>query len=266
MPYVPSEKTDPPAEDRNFLDPFIEKAAEESAKNITNNFSLLPEYKRVFENIAYVLKARVESPQESKVQNTPSLKLGKAIFEAGERWGYEGAFLGELNYAITRFIQRVPQIKVASGDWKESDELRYWLYACTGEPLACIQQKTRDWGMGISKVFGDIGDEYKWKVNRPYEAYQIVKSGDCYDTPYYTRLIEVVNEIGTHIGYIDIFLKRSPETLIDSKTGEGANILPMKLVLETMKRKAKKIRSFGKKGHRKIRIEKSRKKLVKKKR
>ena len=249
MPYVPSEKTDPPAEDRNFLDPFIEKAAEESAKNITNNFSLISEYKNVFENIANVLKAFVKSAKTRKgsVQDTPVLNLGKAIFEVGEKWGYEGAFLGELNYAITRFLQRVPQIKVARGDWKDSDELRYWLYACTGESLYCIQQETRDWGMGISKVFGDIGDEYKWKVNRSYEAYQIVKSGDCYDTPYYTRLVEVVNEIGTHIGYIDIFLKRSPETLIDPETGESVDVLPMKLVLEMTKRKAKKIRLFEKK-------------------
>lgn len=68
-------------------------------------------------------------------------------------------------------------------------------------------------------------DEYKWRVNRPYEAFQIIKNGDCYDTPYYGRLVEVVDEDGKHVGYMEVWLKRSPETV-------NLNLLKSQIVLK----------------------------------
>ena len=119
--------------------------------------------------------------------------------------------MGELNYAMTRFVQRVPQIKVANNSWTQ--ELRYWLYARTVSALIYASRHTEDLDLGIDGVFEDIKDEYKRRVNTSYEAAQILKSGDCYDTPYYTRLVEVVDEDGNLIGHMEVMLKRGDETL-----------------------------------------------------
>lgn len=62
-------------------------------------------------------------------------------------------------------------------------------------------------------VLQDVSAEHKRRVNVAYEAAQIVKSGDCYDTPYYTRLVEVVDKDGKHVGHFEVMLKRSEETL-----------------------------------------------------
>ncbi len=35
----------------------------------------------------------------------------------------------------------------------------------------------------------DVKDEYKRRANTAYEAAQIRKSEDCYDTPYHTELV-----------------------------------------------------------------------------
>ena len=222
MPYVPSEKTMPPAEDRKILDKAVETAARETAKRIKNNLSLIKEYKKVFLKVARKLR-RLSLVTCKETSDSPEAKLAKAIFEVGEKYDYEGAFLGELNYSFTRFIQRVPQIMVENGAWKE--ELRYWLYAATVEALTYAQDETKTFGLGISGVFEDIKDEYKWRVNRSYEAAQIIKSGDCYDTPYYGRLVEVVDEEGNHVGHMEVWLKRSPETV-------GLDLLKGRIVLK----------------------------------
>jgi hypothetical protein len=206
MPYVPSEKTTPPAEDRKILDATVEVLSRESAGKITNNLSLITVYKSVFYDIAKGLQNLVSGRRSDCAQTTAC-----HIYEVGEKYGYEGAYLGELNYTITRFIQRVPQIMVESGTWK--DELRYWLYAATVEALTHAAYETRNLSIGVSGVFEDIKDEYKRRVNVAYEAAQILKSGDCYDTPYYTRLVEVVDEDGNHVGHQEVMLKRSEATL-----------------------------------------------------
>jgi hypothetical protein len=203
MPYVPTE-------DRKILNESVEPVARETAKRIKNNLSLIKEYKKVFIKVARKLH-RISPVTRKETADSPEAKLAKAIFEVGEKYGYEGAFLGELNYSLTHFIQRVPQIMVENGVWKE--ELRYWLYAATVEALTYAQNETKNLGIGVSGVFEDIKDEYKWRVNRAYEASQIIKIGDCYDTPYYGRLMEVVDEEENHVGYMEVWLKRSPETV-----------------------------------------------------
>lgn len=215
MPYVPSEKTNPPSTDRKVIDAALQPLAERVAAEITNNFSLRKIYGRVFVLIAADLKDILRDPAAKHGWGSSVLEfnLAKAIYEAGAKYGYEGAYLGEFNYAITRFIQLVPQLKVKRGDWQEKDELRYWLYAETVSALRYAENRSESFDIGVEGVFVDIKDEYKHRVNNPYEAAQIVKSGDCYDTPYYTRLVEVVNDPGEHIGYQEIMLKRSDRTL-----------------------------------------------------
>lgn len=212
MPYVPSEKTNPPAEDRNVLDSAVEALAKDLVERTENNLSLIKEYRSSFWRIAEALSICVKgSALNPKTSGDPAVRLALRIRQVGEKYEYEGAYLGELNYAITRTIQRVPQLKVECGEWEE--ELRYWLYAATVESLICASYDTREMGLGISGVFEDIKDEYKRRVNTAYEAIQILKSGDCYDTPYYTRLIEVIDGDRNHVGYQEVMLKRSEQTL-----------------------------------------------------
>jgi len=226
MPYVPSLKTQPPQEDREILDPLIDDLAKYVAVRVISNFSLISKYVTVFEDIINVLKGSVLSKKTIRSPTMPAKELAIAIFEVAEKYEYEGAFLGELNYAITRLIQRVPQMKVQRNEWKE--ELRYWLYAATVEALLFAKDYASQFEIGIAGVFEDIKDEYKWRVNRAYEAAQIIKSGDCYDTPYYTRLVSVFDENGKHVGYMDIYLKRSEETL-------HKDVLEEKLILNVSK-------------------------------
>jgi len=151
MPYVPSEKTNPPATDRKQLEPFAESVAD-------------------------------------------------TIAGVAAKYGYEGAFAGELNYFLTRLLNHLPRSLVNAGVLKE--EIRYWI-----QPL-------------MYGVLLDVALEHKRRVNVSYEAAQIVKSGDCYDTPYYTRLVEVVDQDGNHMGYQEVMLKRGEDTLTKDVVGK----------------------------------------------
>lgn len=127
------------------------------------------------------------------ILNKPIKDLAEAIAIVSSRHGYEGAFAGELNYSITRLLQEIPRQLIEKKQITE--ELRYWI-----QPL-------------MYGTLFDVAFEHKRRVNIPYEAAQIVKSGDCYDTPYYTRLIEVVDEEGVVVGHQEVMLKRSDKTL-----------------------------------------------------
>jgi len=221
MPYVPSKKTDGKSRDRELIDMQVEKAA--AALATVSGFQLLAEYKKFFalliNNLTDLQLVALTTPGVELM--LPVHPLAQTIFDVGAGYGYEGAFLGELNYAVTRLIQRVPQKMVETGQWKASDELRYWLYAITTQALVYAAVGFASNQYGISGVFEDIKDEYKRRVNTAYEAAQILKSGDCYDTPYYTRLVEVFAGDGNFLGHIEVMLKRSDDTLhkdvLDSK-------------------------------------------------
>ena len=227
MPYAPSEKSPVPAKDRAILDPLVENLAlEVSAHKMDGSRSLIKIYKEVFLGLAdqlHYLFLGIRSDFHysaelflKKKENKLTVldPLAEAIYGLEKTYGYEGACLGELNYPMTRFIQRVPQLKVKRGEWKDDNELRYWVYASTVEALAYAHIRTTlDMELGIGGVFEDVKDEYKWRVNRAYEIFQILKSGDCYDTPYYSRIIELVDEDGGHVGYQDVMMQRSESTL-----------------------------------------------------
>lgn len=145
----------------------------------------------------YVPSEKTHGKEDDRaVLDEPIAKLSEAIAEVSARHGYEAAFAGELNYSITRLLQEIPRSLIAAGQIKE--ELRYWL-----QPL-------------MYGVLLDVALEHKRRVNVAYEAAQIEKSGDCYDTPYYTRLVEVWNRSGgteEFVGYQEVMLKRSDNTL-----------------------------------------------------
>lgn len=212
MPYIPSKKTNAKSQDRKIIDAAVESLAQEAAKQIIYNRSLIKVYKGIFLRTAQTLASLLRG-KKIKEYYFLADKLACAIFLVAKEYNYDGAELGVFNYAITRFIQRVPQIKVALGDWKIADEFRYWLYAYTASALVWASRHTESLGVGFDGLFTDILHEYKWKVNRPYEAAQIIKNGDCYDTPHYTRLVRVLDKNGKVIGHTDIFLKRNSATL-----------------------------------------------------
>lgn len=136
------------------------------------------------------------------VLDAPIKQLASAIAEVSARHGYEGAFAGELNYSLTRLLQEIPRELIKANQLKE--EIRYWI------------QPT------MYGVLLDVALEHKLRVNTAYEAAQILKSGDCYDTPYYTRLVEVVDSTGNTIGHQHIMLKRDESTL-------NVDVLPLKI-------------------------------------
>lgn len=213
MPYVPSEKTIPPAEDRKILDPLVEAVAEKAAEAIKVNGDLIPVYRNVFKHVGADLEGLVSRDVGGlhPCADDPECKLALAIYELRKKYDYDGAEDGELNYAITRFIQRVPQIKVKRGEWPAKNELRYWSYVRAGHALIAAALYFKDSDLGLMGVYIDIKDEYKWRVNRAYEAAQIVKSGDCYDTPFYTKLVLV--RFGKTVRYLDVYCERDSETL-----------------------------------------------------
>ena len=225
MPYVPSMKTVPPADDRMIIDDAVEIAAHDVAESVTHNASLTRVYAKFFEEVALRVSAL---RNDLCVTGQPSATtLAHAIISVSKKYGYDGAHLGEFNYAMTRFIQRVPQLKVENLDW--SQELRYWLYARTVAALskvsALLLLEADDELVDLGGVLVDIKDEYKRRVNIPYEAEQIWKSGDCYDTPFYTRLVEVIDSNGKNVGHMEVMLKRSEETL-------HVDRLPAKIMLQ----------------------------------
>ena len=220
MPYVPSTKTDGKSTDRTDIDAKVKLTTGVLAGRIKNNLDVADVYfdafKTLGESIVNYLLAGIVVQKDDALQS-----LAFTIVQVGKRYDYDGAFLGELNYATTRLIQQVPQEKVNRGEWEQS--LRYFVYALTVDALtrANLHFSASPFNKhGIAGVFEDIKDEYKRRVNTAYEAAQIIKSGDCYDTPYYTRLFEVVDELGTHVGYQEVMLKRSEKTLNKDVVGK----------------------------------------------
>jgi len=208
MPYVPSKKTPGHMnkyneDDRVIIDEEVHKVAFELAECL-EGANLDEVYAAFFAGFDFDL-GRLSKERKADYAGP----LAKAVFDVAKKYNYDGAFLGEANYAITRLIQEVPQAAVKLGKWKE--ELRYWVYAKTVEALIIASKEA--YTSGMKGVFEDIKDEYKRRVNPSYETEQILKSGDCYDTPYYNKVVELKKKSGETVGHILVDMKRSPETV-----------------------------------------------------
>ena len=205
MPYVA-------VDDRKILDPLVDSLAQEIADELpkqNNDAKLSTLYKGRFIELSLAIKDLING---KKIKGNINIqKLAQAIYDLDRRYNYSAAFNGELNYSITRLIQLVPKKLVEKGIWKE--EFRYWIYSQTAGALTRTAMemdklgskrlsKDEDWLYdGLSGVFEDIKDEYKRRVNTAYEAVQIKKSGDCYDTPYHTDVIDIKDTSGNVIGW-----------------------------------------------------------------
>ncbi len=222
MPYVPSKKTDGKSQDRELIDIAVEKYTDYLVSQINTNHSL---YLMLFNSFLLVGDLAIKLV---KTEETEEGLFIKTVLEVGEKYGYQGAFLGELNYGITRVIQVVPQKLAKQGKCGLviGKELRYWLYAMIVDALiTTARQLSRGYSFGVAGVFEDIKDEYKVRVNKSYEIEQILKSGDCYDTPYFNKVVEVVDEEGKNIGYTYVEVKNDGENYKVDK-------LPVKIVVK----------------------------------
>jgi hypothetical protein len=185
MPYVKRSH-------REVLDPFVEKASDEIAETAAS--LRYPQevgqlYYLKFLDLVRSLHDLALTKGEQRSTHANSIQhLAEAIFNAGKEDG--GFWAGDLNYAITRLIQVVPRKLVQRGKWEK--EFRYWTYAVTAGALERSALSVNemfsknsaedDWiNTVLVGVFLDIKDEYKRRVNVPYEVEQTVANGDCYD-------------------------------------------------------------------------------------
>lgn len=229
MPYIASKKTSKDqvkglkdkegrALDRKLINEEVIKLSKYIATRIDENNDIIKVYLHSFSVIGSIIEEILDRLKredfESILNNLEKIYISaleyipiiQTIMVVSYAYGYQGAFLGELNYAITRLIQEVPKRLVEQG--KQKSELKYLIYVLTISALIRARDLFFDFENGIDGVFEDVKDEYKRRVNTSYEAAQIVKSGDCYDTPYYTKLIKLVDQSGKHLGYQEIMIKR----------------------------------------------------------
>jgi len=161
-----SKETDGKLTDREVIDAALLPLVKSVAAEITNNFSLRPIYKRIFIQTASVLFNLLNSWKYEEIIEKFSfepamIELARAIYEIGEKHGYEGAYLGEFKYAISQFIRMVPQEKVKRGDWEPKSKSDYWLYVETIVALIHASRLTEDLGIGVDGVFINTKDDYK---------------------------------------------------------------------------------------------------------
>jgi len=203
MPYIP-------AKNRPGIDECVNELAEEMATAMIKareTAEIGARYRTAFLAIAKFI-ARSECGHKPGAKNSAG-RLAQTILATAADYGIQGGWTGELNYAITMLIQKVPYFMHRKGVW--SEPLRYWIYAETVGALtrtAYDLHKTmkNDYiGNGLAGVFEDIKDEYKRRVNTAYEAAQIRKSGDCYDfVPFRTALVPV--KVGEMEGWQEVML------------------------------------------------------------
>jgi hypothetical protein len=182
MPYVKKYH-------RTKLDPIIQRISEELAQSASLDTSSPQKISHIyferFREISYQMACLAAGARTVDECEESTGEIVKAAFELGNS---DGSFwAGDLNYSLTRVIQLVPKILVKHGAWQK--EFRYWVYAATCGALERASLSTDrfsgdidDWiKTVIVGVLIDIKDEYKRRVNAPYEEKQIAMNGDCYD-------------------------------------------------------------------------------------
>lgn len=147
-------------------------------------------------------------PEDRKRIEDLVCQLATEIANTSSKYGYKGAFAGDLNFAITRLIQILFRELTSTGE--SNSELRYWMQAV------------------VYGILLDVVLEHKVRVNQSYEIAQMVKNGDCYDTPYYSKPIEVVNAKEEPIGYVYVNMVRTDETVYQNVIQEGKLMLCMR--------------------------------------
>ncbi len=207
-------------EERNKLDPYINDLAEDIARRLSGKPNKLgKKTAQQEEDISGMYKETIIEMADTLIDSaggkgvrasTPAQKLVEQISSVAKNDG--GAQLSYFEYSITRLIQIVPHIMVVNLEWQA--EFRYFLYALTA---GALQQSALDisakkapagsqWIVdGLVGALFNVKDEYKRRVNTAYEVIQIKKSGDCYDVPFRTDIIEAKDNSGNK-GYQEIMM------------------------------------------------------------
>lgn len=211
MPYISADER--PAIDKE-VDALAEEVSGALAREENKDTEISIHYRQTFVAIGRAL-LQLERGKKAKAQGHVRGLATKVFGEAGKASGDRGAWLGRLNYALTRLIQVVPEKMVEKGVWKE--EFRYRVYAQTVGALARSAMEVHElegegWPVdGLVGVLVDVKDEYKRRVNAAYESVQIKKSGDCYTTRYRTQLSEVRDAAGRVVGYTEVMKDFGPK-------------------------------------------------------
>jgi hypothetical protein len=183
MPYVKQNH-------RKKLDPVVQRVASELATasaSLEKPQEIGQVYFAKFFEIVRVVRAMELGLEVAPSTSPSSRELTKAIFDVATE---DGSFwAGDLNYVLTRIIQLVPRNLVERGKW--NSEFRYWIYAVTAGALErtalaagqiASEKERHHWVETVLVgVLLDIKDEYKRRVNAPYEQEQQALNGDCYD-------------------------------------------------------------------------------------
>jgi hypothetical protein len=204
MPYIA-------AGERPRLDAAVEALADELATKLSEEMNGDTEVSSCYKEAILAVAGRLRGLQRGEKQAAGGRAEGLAseIFGGAEKHGYRGAWVGGLDYALTRLIQRVPVKMVEKGRWRE--EFRFWVYVQTAGALERTAMRIHseggddDWvADALVATVTDVKDEYKRRVNSAYEAIQISKSGDCYTTPYRTEVVAVKDGMENVIGYTEV--------------------------------------------------------------
>jgi hypothetical protein len=204
MPYIA-------AGERPRLDVAVDALADELATKLSEEMNGDTEVSSCYKEAILEVAGRLVGLQrgEKRAPGGGAQVLAAEIFGGAEKHGYRGAWVGGLNYALTRLIQRVPAKMVERGAWKE--EFRFWVYVQTAGALERAAMTVHsgggddDWvADALVAVLTDVKDEYKRRVNSAYEAFQIVRAGDCYTTPYRTEVVAVKDGMKNVIGYTEV--------------------------------------------------------------
>lgn len=209
MPYIA-------ADDRPSLDASVDALAVELASKLSGGMNGDTEvslcYREAFMAIGETLH-RLQAGQTPEARGAEE-RLAREVFAGAEKHGYRGAWVGPLDYALTRLIQVLPAKMVALKAW--SEEFRFWTYVQTAGALeraamAIHAQGGESWvADALVGVLTDVKDEYKRRVNSAYEAAQIRKSGDCYTTRYRTEIVDVPDGRGGSAGYAEVMKDFGP--------------------------------------------------------
>jgi len=199
MPYIS-------AEERPAIDKKVEALASEISSTLARGENKDTEISVLYRGAFVAIAETILQLERGKSAKGPeeARNLAAEVFRSSER----GAWLGRLNYALTRLIQRVPEKMVEKGAWREG--FRYWLYAMTVGALERSAMEVHGsegegWPIdGVVGVLVDVKDEYKRRVNTAYEMVQIKKAGDCYTTRYRTELAEFRDSAGSVAGYVEV--------------------------------------------------------------
>ncbi len=201
MPYIS-------AGERPAIDRKVEALAAEISSSLAGSGNKDTEVSVLYRN-AFLEVARAIVKLEGGSAPEGATRAGELAAEVfgGAAQAERGAWLGRLNYALTRLIQSVPEKMVEKGAWREG--FRYWVYAMTVGALERSAMETHSaeggWPTdGLVGVLVDVKDEYKRRVNSAYEMVQVRKAGDCYTTRYRTEVAEFRDPSGKVSGFVEV--------------------------------------------------------------